>query len=280
MILERICIPFCSASGSLHFPTYGALLVLAILAAICTILRLGRREGLDSGQLLDFSTWLLLVALVGAKVLMVVSDWGYYRQFPGRNLQPQHFSGGRSFLRRIYRCGPVCGLVYPGFIIFQFWKVVDVYAPAIALGQERGPHWLFCRRDAITASPPLPRWGVVFTRPYAATRYPECRWEFRCIPRSPSCRLARSRSLSFLMWRYSRKTRDGEIFVLILLFMPWRDFSWNSCEVMRTAGLSFIISCPPRSSLPFWPSPRQYGWLLFCAINLHWQGQVKAVPRG
>ena len=69
--------------GSLNLPTYGFLLVMAILAAVYMVMRLGRREGLDPNRLLDFCTWLVLVGMVGAKVLMVVSDWSYYHQNPG-----------------------------------------------------------------------------------------------------------------------------------------------------------------------------------------------------
>ena len=89
--------PILFSAGSFHFATYGTLAVLAVLAAICVILRLGRREGLDSGLLLDFSTWLLLVALVGAKVLMVISDWGYYWQNPGEIFSRSTFLAGGVF---------------------------------------------------------------------------------------------------------------------------------------------------------------------------------------
>src|ERR1035441_5705950 len=75
--------PILISIGSFHLPTYGTLLVLAILGGIFTAMRLGRRVGLDSGLILDFCTWVMLVALVGAKVLMVLSEWSYYRDNPG-----------------------------------------------------------------------------------------------------------------------------------------------------------------------------------------------------
>ena len=53
--------------GSIHLPTYGVLLVLAIMGGIYTTIRLGRSVGFDSGRILDFCTWVILVALVGAK---------------------------------------------------------------------------------------------------------------------------------------------------------------------------------------------------------------------
>src|SRR5690348_1301903 len=68
--------------ASFRLPTYGVLLALALILALYTVVRLGRREGLDAGRLLDFSTWLILVALVGAKVLMILTDRSFYRNNP------------------------------------------------------------------------------------------------------------------------------------------------------------------------------------------------------
>src|SRR5579863_9951878 len=64
--------------GSIHLPTYGTLFALALIAAIYTVIRLGRREGLDANQLLDFSTWLIIVGLLGSKVLLILTDWSSF----------------------------------------------------------------------------------------------------------------------------------------------------------------------------------------------------------
>ena len=58
-------------------------MVAALLTAMVLAARLGKKEGLDSGRLWDFSTWLMVVALVGAKLLMVLTDWRmYWEQYP------------------------------------------------------------------------------------------------------------------------------------------------------------------------------------------------------
>ena len=205
--------PILFTVGSLRFPTYGALLVLAILGAICTVLRLGRREGLDSGQLLDFSTWLLLVALMGAKVLMVISDWGYYRQYPGEIFSRNTFLAGGVFYG-----GFIAAVLFAAWYIrlhhLPFWKVVDVYAPAIAVGQGVGRLGCFaagCDYGKPTAS----TWSVIFRNalshevsgvPLGIPLYPTQIYES----------LATFLIFALLLWRYSRKSRDGEIFVLYL----------------------------------------------------------------
>jgi phosphatidylglycerol:prolipoprotein diacylglycerol transferase len=197
----------------MHFPTFGTLLGLAILSAICTILRLGRREGLDSGQLLDFSTWLLLVALVGSKVLMVISDWDYYRQYPG-----EIFSWSTFLSAGVFYGGFIAALLFAVWYIrlhhLPFWKVVDVYAPAISLGLGIGRIGCFAA-GCDYGKPTSSAWGVVFTNPISH----EISGVPLGIPLYPTQPIMSLTSLSIfaiLMWRYSRKSRDGEIFVLYL----------------------------------------------------------------
>ena len=65
--------PILFKMGSFNLPTYGFLLVMAILVAIYRVMRRGRREGLDPNQLLDFCTWLVLVGvLVEVPVMLSV----------------------------------------------------------------------------------------------------------------------------------------------------------------------------------------------------------------
>jgi len=205
--------PILFSAGSLHFPTYGALVVLAILGAICTILRLGRREGLDSSQLLDFSTWLLLVALLGAKVLMVVSDWGYYRQNPGEIFSRSTFLAGGVFYG-----GFIAAVLFAVWYIrlhhLPFWKVVDVYAPAISLGLGIGRIGCFAA-GCDYGKPTTAAWGVVFTNPIAheVSGVP---LGIPLYPTQPIMSLGSLSIFAILMWRYSKKSRDGEIFALYL----------------------------------------------------------------
>ena len=205
--------PILFSVGSFHFPTYGAVMVLAILAALCTIVRLGRREGLDSGLLLDFSTWLLLVALVGAKVLMVISDWGYYRRCPGEILSWNTLVAGGAFYG-----GLIAALLFAAWYIrlhhLPFWKVVDVYAPAVSLGLGLGRIGCFAA-GCDYGKPTTSAWGVVFTSPIAheVSGVP---LGVPLYPTQPIMCLASLSIFAILIWRYSGKSRDGEIFVLYL----------------------------------------------------------------
>jgi phosphatidylglycerol:prolipoprotein diacylglycerol transferase len=205
--------PILFSAGPFHFATYGTLMVLAVLAAICTILRLGRREGLDSGQLLDFSTWLLLVGLVGAKVLMVLSDWDYYRQNPGEIFSRSTFLAGG-----VWYGGFIAAVLFAAWYVrlhhLPFWKVVDVYAPAVSLGLGVGRIGCFAA-GCDYGKPTTSAWGVVFTSPIAheVSGVP---LGIPLYPTQPIMMLASLSIFGILLWRYSKKSRDGEIFVLYL----------------------------------------------------------------
>jgi phosphatidylglycerol---prolipoprotein diacylglyceryl transferase len=199
--------------GSFQLPTYGLLLALALAAAIWTAARLGRREGLESNRLLDFSTWLILVGLLGAKVLMIVSDWSYYRQNPGEIFSWATLQSG--------------GVFYGGFMaacLFAVWyvrtyrlpplKVFDIYAPAIALGQSVGRLGCFSA-GCDYGTPTTSFLGVVFTNPYShdVTGVP---LNTRLHPTQLYESLATLLIFGILLWRYRHKKQDGEIFVLYL----------------------------------------------------------------
>jgi phosphatidylglycerol:prolipoprotein diacylglycerol transferase len=188
-------------------------MALAVLAAICSILRLGRREGLDSGLLLDFSTWLLLVGLLGAKVLMVIADWGYYWRNPGEIFSRSTFLAGGAFYG-----GLIAAMFSAAWYIrlhrLPFWKVVDVYAPAVSLGLGIGRIGCFAA-GCDYGKPTTAAWGVVFTDPYSheITGVP---LGVPLIPTQPIMALTSLSIFAILIWWYSRKSRDGEVFVLYL----------------------------------------------------------------
>lgn len=208
--------------GSFQMPTYGLLLALALLTAIITADRLGRREGFDGGRMLDFSTWIIVVGLVGAKILMIISDWGYYRQNPGEIFSLNTLEAG--------------GVFYGGFIaaaLFAVWyvrtyhlpplKMFDIYAPAIALAQSVGRLGCFsagCDYGTRTTS----FLGVVFTNPYSheVTGVP---LNVRIHPTQLYESLATLIIGVILLWRFGRKKRDGEIFLLyVVLYAVARFF--------------------------------------------------------
>lgn len=199
--------------GSFQLPTYGFLLVLAILTGVFTSLRLGRREKLDTGQILDFVTWMLVVALVGAKVLMVVTDWSFYARHPG-----EIFSTATLMAGGVFYGGFIAALFFSIWYIrvhrLPFWKYADVIAPAVAIGQTIGRLGCFSA-GCDYGKPTTSGWGVIFTNPYSH----QIAGVPLGIPLYPTQLFESAATLAIfgiLLWRYNKKKHDGEIFLLYM----------------------------------------------------------------
>lgn len=205
--------PILISVGSFRLPTYGVLLATGLAGAIWTAIRLGRTEGLETGRLLDLSTWLIVVGLVGAKVLMLLTDWKFYRDHPGELVSWTTLQAG--------------GVFYGGFVaatFFAVWyarvyglpllKICDLYSPAIALGQSVGRLGCFAAGcDYGRPASSFPR--VVFTNPLShnLSGVP------LGVPLHPTQiyeSLATLGIFAILIRQYRRKTRDGQVFVLYL----------------------------------------------------------------
>jgi phosphatidylglycerol:prolipoprotein diacylglycerol transferase len=173
-------------------------------------MRLGRRVGLDSALVLDFCTWLILVALVGAKVLMILTDWSYYRSRPG-----EIFSVSTLMAGGVFYGGFLAALFFTVWYVrvqkLAFWKLVDVLAPGVALGQTVGRLGCFsagCDYGKPTNAP----WGVVFTSTFAhdVAGVP---LGVRLHPAQLYESLATFVIFGLLLWWFPRKKRDGDVFL-------------------------------------------------------------------
>jgi phosphatidylglycerol:prolipoprotein diacylglycerol transferase len=202
--------PFLISIGSFHLPTYGVLLVLAILGGIYTAMRLGRRVGMDSALILDFCTWMILVALVGAKVLMILTEWEYFRANPG-----EIFSFSTLMAGGVFYGGFLAALFFTIWYVrvqeLSFWRMADVLAPGVVLGQSVGRLGCFsagCDYGKPTTVP----WGVIFTNSFAH--------EVAGVPlfqRLHPTQLYESFTtfaiFGLLLWWFPKRKRDGDVFL-------------------------------------------------------------------
>jgi len=62
--------------------SYGVLLALAYLAGLQLAVVRARRAGLDGTKVMDFGIYLIIAALVGAKLMLVIVDFDYFRNQP------------------------------------------------------------------------------------------------------------------------------------------------------------------------------------------------------
>ena len=150
--------------GPLTIYTYGVMLAAAYLAGLQLAIVRGRKAGLDSGRLLDLGVYIVIAALVGAKLLLLLVNFNYFRNNPEEILVLAR-SGG------VFYGGLITATLVAFWYIrrhkLPFWTTCDIFAPGIALGHVIGR--LGCLMAGCCYGRPADvAWAVTFTDPFAA----------------------------------------------------------------------------------------------------------------
>jgi phosphatidylglycerol:prolipoprotein diacylglycerol transferase len=151
--------------GPITVYSYGVLLAAAYLLGLKLAMVRAERRGLDGARILDLGIYIIVSALVGAKLMLLVVDFGYFRENP-RELLSLVRSGGVFY----------GGLILAVLVAFWYmrrtrlpvWPTCDAFAPGIALGHAIGRLGCLlagCCYGRPTAMP----WGITFTDPFAAS---------------------------------------------------------------------------------------------------------------
>ena len=150
--------------GPLTLHTYGVLLAIAFITGLWVASRQARAAGLDAARVTDMAVYVLIAGLVGAKVLLVVVEWGYYAHNP-RELLSILQSGG-VFYGGLIGAFPVAWW-YARKHALPPWRTADVLAPAVAIGQAIGRLGCFAAGCCYGRPAEVP-WAVTFRDSYAS----------------------------------------------------------------------------------------------------------------
>src|SRR5689334_1340181 len=151
--------------GPLTLYTYGVLLAAAYLVGLKLAMVRAKAQGLDANRVLDLGIYITISALVGAKLLLLVTDFRTFRADP-RELLTLARSGGVFYGGLVLAV--LVALWYIRRIGLPLWTTCDVFAPGIALGHVVGRFGCFfagCCYGKPTTKP----WGITFTDPFAAS---------------------------------------------------------------------------------------------------------------
>jgi phosphatidylglycerol:prolipoprotein diacylglycerol transferase len=149
--------------GPITLYTYGVLLAAAYLVGLKLAMVRAKARGLDSNRVLDLGIYIIISALVGAKLLLLVTDFRTFRGDP-RELLTLARSGGVFYGGLILAVS--VALWYIRRVGLPLWTTCDVFAPGIALGHVVGRFGCFfagCCYGKPTTKP----WGITFTDPFA-----------------------------------------------------------------------------------------------------------------
>jgi phosphatidylglycerol:prolipoprotein diacylglycerol transferase len=149
--------------GSFFQSTYGVLVTLGFLVGVWMASRLGRKAGLDSEAVLNLGIYVALSALLGAKLLMILLDLGYYSRNPGEIFTLATFRAGGIFYGGLI-AALITAAVYTRRKRLPGLLTADLFAPAIALGHAIGRLGCFAAGCCWGQKSSLP-WAVTFTNP-------------------------------------------------------------------------------------------------------------------
>jgi phosphatidylglycerol:prolipoprotein diacylglycerol transferase len=150
--------------GPITIYTYGVLLAAAYLLGLKLAMVRAKGRGLDEARVLDLGIYIIIAALVGAKLLLLVTDFNSFRNDP-RALLTLARSGGVFYGGLILAVG--VSVWYIRRVGLPLWTTCDVFAPGIALGHVVGRFGcLFA--GCCYGRPTTVPWAITFTDPFAA----------------------------------------------------------------------------------------------------------------
>src|SRR3954462_1007339 len=148
--------------GPITVYTYGVLLAAAYLLGLQLAMVRARKRNLDANRVMDLGIYIIISALVGAKALLLVTDFQTFRNNPAELLNLLReggvFYGGLLVAVAV-------ALLYIRKVGLPLWTTCDVFAPGIALGHVIGRFGCFfagCCWGKPTSVP----WAITFHDPF------------------------------------------------------------------------------------------------------------------
>ena len=150
--------------GSWPVYAYGVLLAAAYLAGLQLAVARARRAGLDATRVMDLGIYLIIAALVGAKLMLVLVDFRYFLNQPGEILSLVRAGG-------IFYGGLIAAVAVGLVLVRRYglptWGTADLVAPGIALGHVVGRFGCLLAGCCYGRPTSVP-WAITFTNPLAA----------------------------------------------------------------------------------------------------------------
>ena len=144
--------------------SYGVLLAAAYLIGLQLGVVRARRAGVDPARIMDLGIYLIIAALVGAKLMLVAVDWDYFRQNPGEMLSLVRAGG-------VFYGGLIAAVTVGLWLVRKYklpvWSTADLMAPGIALGHVVGRFGCLLAGCCYGRPTDVP-WAITFTDPTAA----------------------------------------------------------------------------------------------------------------
>jgi phosphatidylglycerol:prolipoprotein diacylglycerol transferase len=198
--------------GPFQIRFYGLMYAIGITCGLYLIRREVRRKHvqLSDDDIINFVMLTVIGGILGARLYYVIFNWDFY----GKNLAEivKVWHGGLAIHGGIIG-GTLMGWWFTHRHQLSFWKMADIAAPSIILGQAFGRFGNFMNGDAHGLPTSMP-WGIVFPPTSIAGR------QFPGTPLHPTMlyELLINMGISLLLWKIrTRPWKDGFLFCVYLI---------------------------------------------------------------
>ncbi|MFH1867251.1 MAG: prolipoprotein diacylglyceryl transferase [Patescibacteria group bacterium] len=151
---------------ALHW--YGLLVALGVLVGYFVAYKLWQRSGREVKRFEQLVLWIVLAGFVGARLVDVfLFEWDYFKD--NLILIPQIWQGGLA----------IHGGLLGGFLVLwwyakkrkdSLWQMLDIFTPAVVLGQAVGRWGNYFNQELFGAPTTLP-WGIYIEPVYRPAVY-------------------------------------------------------------------------------------------------------------
>ncbi|MFM9281053.1 prolipoprotein diacylglyceryl transferase [Paenibacillus jiagnxiensis] len=137
--------PIAFTLGPLRVHWYGIILGLAALAGMVVAIREGKRYGIPQEFFMDMLLLGVPSAIIGARIYYVAFKWEDYRN----NLWDvfKIWNGGIAIYGALIGA-IICGIFYFRYKGYNFWRIADICAPGLLVGQMIGRWGNFVNQEA------------------------------------------------------------------------------------------------------------------------------------
>jgi len=151
--------------GPITIHTYGFMMAVGVAFGIWFIFVQAKKQALNASKLVDMIFFTVIIALIGAKAVLLIGNFSYYAKNPSELLSLAR-SGG------VFQGGLAAGFLFALWYLYKHkiptWKTADIIGPALALGHAFGRIGCFsagcCYGRACASS-----FGVKFQSAYASS---------------------------------------------------------------------------------------------------------------
>jgi phosphatidylglycerol---prolipoprotein diacylglyceryl transferase len=139
--------------GPVSLRWYGVLIAGAVLIGMALSQRLAQMRQINPNLIGDLVIWLIVGAIPGARIYYVLFQWNYYSQHPEQILAI--WRGGIAIHGAIIG-GTLAAILFSRLKQCSFWRLADIVAPSLILGQAIGRWGNFFNSEAFGSPTNVP----------------------------------------------------------------------------------------------------------------------------